>query len=61
MPFSPGLLCPRVELRDAFSVEPQDMWPIAVLCEVLDVSRRGLYAYLPRHAKTSADAEEVAL
>jgi putative transposase len=36
------------------------MWPIAVLCEVLDVSRRGLYAYLPRHAKASVDAEEVA-
>jgi putative transposase len=36
------------------------MWPIAVLCEVLDVSRSGLYAYLLRHAKASVDAEEVA-
>ena len=36
------------------------MWPVAVLCEVLDVSRSGLYAYLPRHAKASVDAEEVA-
>jgi hypothetical protein len=40
--------------------EHQDLWPVAVLCEVLDVSRRGLYAYLPRHAKTSVAAEEVA-
>jgi hypothetical protein len=37
------------------------MWPVAVLCEVLDVSRGGFYEYLPRHAKTSVDAEEVAL
>ena len=41
--------------------EHQDIWPVAVLCEVRDVSRSGLYAYLPRHAKASVDAEEVAL
>ena len=37
------------------------MWPVSVLCEVLDVSRSGFYEYLPRHAKASVDAEEVAL
>jgi putative transposase len=47
-------------LRYAFIAEHQDIWPVSVLCEVLDVSRSGFYAYLPRHAKRSIDAEEVA-
>jgi transposase InsO family protein len=41
--------------------EHPDLWPVAVLCEVLDVSRSGLYAYLQRHAQESGDAEEAAL
>jgi putative transposase len=48
-------------LRYAFIAEHQDMWPVSVLCEVLDVSRSGFYEFLPRHAKASVDAEEVAL
>jgi putative transposase len=39
----------------------QDVWPVAVLCEVLDVSRSGFYDYLLRHAKPSVDAKQVAL
>ena len=58
---SPGLLCPRVELRSALIAEYQDMWPVSVLCEGLDVSRSGFYEYLPRHAQESGDAEEAAL
>ena len=41
--------------------EHQDVWPVSVLCAVLGVSRSGLYAYLPRHAKSAIDAEQVAL
>ena len=41
--------------------EPQAIWPVSVLCEVLDVSRSGFYAYLQRHAQASVDAEAVAL
>ena len=37
------------------------MWPVSVLCEVLDVSRSGFYEYLLRHTKASVDAAEVAL
>jgi transposase InsO family protein len=48
-------------LRYAFIAEHQDIWPVSVLCEVLDVSRSGFYEYLPRHTKASVDAEEVAL
>ena len=48
-------------MRYAFIAEHQDIWPVSVLCEVLDVSRSGFYEYLPRHAKASVDAEEVAL
>ena len=25
----------------------QEIWPVAVLCEVLAVSRSGFYAYMP--------------
>jgi putative transposase len=48
-------------LRYAFIAEHQDIWPVSVLCEVLEVSRRGFYAYLQRHAQGSGDAEEAAL
>ena len=41
--------------------EHQAIWPVSVLCEVLDVSRSGFYAYLQRHAQASVNAEEVAL
>ena len=42
-------------------VEHQHTWPVAVLCEVLEVSRSGVYAYLPRHACAEIDAEAVVL
>jgi hypothetical protein len=41
--------------------EHQHTWPVAVLCEVLAVSRSGFDAYLPRHAGAEIDAEEVVL
>jgi hypothetical protein len=41
--------------------EHQDLWPVSVLCEVLDVSRSGFYADLQRHAQESGAAEEAAL
>ena len=37
------------------------MWPVSVLCEVLDVRRSGFYEYLRRHTKASIDVEAVAL
>ena len=40
--------------------EHQYTWPVSVLCEVLEVSRSGFYAYLPRHTRTEIDAEDVA-
>jgi putative transposase len=41
--------------------EHQHTWPVAVLCEVLAVSRSGFYTYLPRHARAESDAAEVVL
>jgi hypothetical protein len=38
--------------------EPQDMWPVSVLGEGLDVSRRGFYEDLPRPTKAAVDASE---
>jgi putative transposase len=48
-------------LRYAFIAEHQDRWPVSALCEVLDVSRSGVYESRQRHAQESGDAEEAAL
>lgn len=45
----------------AFIIQHQETWPIAVLCEVLDVSRSGFYAYAQRQAASRRDQDEVAL
>jgi putative transposase len=37
----------------------QDMWPVAVLCEVLEVSRSGFYTYMQRHASPTIDRDEL--
>jgi putative transposase len=39
----------------------QATWPVAVLCEVLAVSRSGFYAYVQRQAVPRIDRDEVAL
>lgn len=39
----------------------QGRWPVAVLCEVLQVSRSGFYAYVQRQPSRCIDAEEAAL
>jgi putative transposase len=36
-------------------------WPVAVLCEVLEVSRSGFYAYAQRQAVPQINGDEVAL
>jgi putative transposase len=41
--------------------EHQATWPVAVLCEVFEVSRSGFYAYLQRHAASTIDRQEVEL
>jgi putative transposase len=48
-------------LRYAFIAAHQHPWPVAVLGEVLEVSRRGFYAYLPRHVRAEINTEEVGL
>jgi len=37
-------------LRDAFIAEVQTTWPVALWCEVMQLSRRGFDAYEPRQA-----------
>jgi putative transposase len=39
----------------------QVQWPVSVMCEVLQVSRSGFYAYVQRQAATCVGAEEVLL
>jgi putative transposase len=58
---SPGLRCQRVDVRYAFIVQHQETWPLAVLCEVWEGSRSGLYAYAPRQAAPRLARDEVAL
>jgi putative transposase len=48
-------------VRYAFILQHQETWPIAVLCEVLDVSRSGFYAYGQRQAAPWRDRDAVAL
>jgi putative transposase len=42
-------------------VQHQETWPLAVLGEVLEVSRSGLYASAQRQAAPRRDRDEVAL
>jgi putative transposase len=37
----------------------QDTWPVAVLCEVFEVSRSGFYAYLQRQASSTMPRHEL--
>ena len=48
-------------MRDAFILQHQETWPIAVLCEVLAGSRSGCYAYAHQQAAPRIDQDEVAL
>lgn len=48
-------------MRYAFIMQHQEAWPIAVLCEVLEVSRSGFYTYAQRQAAPGRDPDEVVL
>lgn len=48
-------------MRYAFIMQHQETWPVAVLCEVLDVSRSGFYAYARRRAVPRRHQAEGAL
>jgi putative transposase len=48
-------------MRYAFILQHREIWPIAVLCEVLDVSRSGFYAYAQQQAAPQIDRDELAL
>jgi transposase InsO family protein len=39
----------------------QARWPVSVMCEVMQVSRSGFYAYVQRQASVEGGAEEAAL
>lgn len=39
----------------------QARWPVSVMCEVMQVSRSGFYAYVQRQVSTDGAAEEAAL
>jgi hypothetical protein len=42
-------------LRYAFLAEGQTIWPVSLLCEVMQVSRSGFYAYTHRQAHKPID------
>ena len=48
-------------MKYTFMVQHHGTWPVAVLCEVCDVSRRGFYSYVQRHAAPTIERDEVAL
>jgi transposase InsO family protein/transposase-like protein len=47
----------RGELRYAFIAEAYTSWPVSLLCEVMQVSRSGFYAYEQRQAHTTVDRD----
>ena len=51
----------RGELRYAFIAEVQTTWPVALLCEVMQVSRSGFYAYEHRQAHRTIDRVKLEL
>ncbi|WP_442755618.1 IS3 family transposase [Methylocystis sp. JAN1] len=54
-----SLLCEGSEMRFAFIAKHRHIWPVAWLCEALDVSRSGFHAFLRRGPSERArlDAE----
>jgi putative transposase len=48
-------------LRYAFIAEAQSSWPVSVLCEVMQVSRSGFYAYAHRQAHRTLDRVKLEL
>ena len=51
----------RGELRDTFIATGQTIWPVSLLCEVMQVSRSGLYADARRQANRTIDGATLAL
>ena len=48
-------------MKYAFMAQHHGTWPVAVLCEVFEVSRSGFYSYVQRHAAPTIERDEVAL
>jgi len=48
-------------VKYAFMAQHQDTWPVSVLCEVLEVSRSGFYAYRQGQATVEINGAEVTL
>jgi putative transposase len=48
-------------MKYAFMAQVHNTWPVAVLCEVFDVSRSGFYASVQRQAAPAMHRDEVAL
>jgi putative transposase len=48
-------------VRYAFIAASQTIWPVSLLCEVMQVSRSGFYAYEQRQAHTALDSVELEL
>ena len=48
-------------MKYAFMAQQHGTGPVAVLCEVFDVSRSGFYSYVQRHAAPTIERDEVAL
>jgi hypothetical protein len=59
--YRPSFFRQRVELKYAFMAENPQHWPVAVVCEVLEVSRSGFYAYQRRQAVPAHRGEEIDL
>jgi putative transposase len=55
---APALFCEGSEMRFAFIAKHRSVWPVAWLCEALDVSRSGFHAWLRREPSARLVADE---
>ncbi|MCI4677432.1 IS3 family transposase [Rhodoblastus acidophilus] len=53
-----SLLCEGSEMRFAFIAKHRSIWPVAWLCEALDVSRSGFHAWLKRGPSVREQIDE---
>ena len=55
---SRGLLCQGQDMKFGFIAKHRGTWPVSWICEALDVSRSGFYAWLVRAASARSRSDE---
>jgi len=54
---SDGLLCQRNEVKYSFIAQHKKIWPITLMCKVLEVSNSNYYSYQKRQSSKIDDPD----